>query len=231
MRGPGNDQSAGRAEWARLQRRKGRQVRVYSRIVAWAKVLLPLAALALVVTIFLSGRDEGELTEIFTPEELATLGAGLKLDNPRFAGVTERGEPFAIRAEWALPDQVLPRLVDLERPEGEIEMRDGRTISARAATGRLRREEKTLLLQGGVVIDSSDGYHFEAEQITFDLDAETAHAAGPVRGSGPSGTIEAGSFRAATGKGTGAAGSPGGQIWFESRVRLVFIPEMKPTEE
>ena len=90
MRRPGNDQSAGRAERARLQRQKRRQVRAYSRIVAWAKVLLPLAALALVVTIFLSGREEGELTEIFTPEELATLGAGLKLDNPRFAGVTER---------------------------------------------------------------------------------------------------------------------------------------------
>jgi lipopolysaccharide export system protein LptC len=194
------------------------------------KVVLPLSALAVIAAIFLAARDKGDLTEIFTPEELATLGAGLRLDNPRFAGVTERGEPFAIRAEWALPDQAMPRFIDLEKPEGEIEMLDGRTVAAQAATGRIHRADKTLELRGGVVLDSSDGYHVETALIVFDLDAETAHAPGEVRGSGPRGTIEAGSFRATAGKDANGADGPGGQIWFENRVRLVFIPRMTPSE-
>jgi lipopolysaccharide export system protein LptC len=205
-----------------------RRVRAYSRLVSWMKVLLPLAALAVISALFLSAQKTGDLTEIFTAEELVTLGAGLRLDNPRFAGVTEQGEPFAIRAEWALPDSAMPRFIDLERPEGEIEMKGGRTISAHSATGRMHREKKILVLEGGVVLDTSDGYHIETDQIEFDLDAETAFGPGPVSGTGPSGQIDAGSFRAATGRGPedgasgGGAGS--GQIWFENRVRVVFIP-------
>jgi len=202
----------------------GRRVRAYSRAVAWMKVLLPLAAVALIAAIFLTARDKGDLTKIFTAEELVTLGAGLRLDNPRFAGLTEQGEPFAIRADWALPDSAMPRVIELARPEGEIEMSDGRTIAARAATGRMHREDKTLVLEGGVVLDTSDGYRIETELIEFDLGAKTANAPGPVSGTGPRGRIDAGSFRAAAGEDS----IGGGQIWFENRVRVVLIPTKGP---
>jgi len=228
MRGARRDATGSRPNLREIGQRAARRVRAYSRLVAWMKVILPLAALALIAAIFVTTRDRGDLSEIFTPEELATLGAGLRLEHPRFAGVTDRGEPFAIRAEWALPDRALPRYVDLEKPEGEIEMKDSRTVSAQAATGRLHREEKTLVLNGGVVLDSSDGYHFETEQMIFDLDAETAEAPGPVKGSGPRGTIEAGGFRAMTGRSGSGDASAGREIWFENRVRVVFIPAMTP---
>ncbi len=199
----------------------GRQrVRTYSRAVAWMKVLLPLGSVALIAVLFLSIQDKGDLTDIFTAEELATLGAGLRLDNPRFAGVTEQGEPFVIRADWALPDSAMPRFIDLERPAGEIEMDDGRTVAAKAATGRLHRQSKVFVLEGEVALNTSDGYHIETGLIEFDLDAKTAKAPGPVSGTSPSGQIEAGSFRATI----GGDGEAGGQIWFENGVRLVFSP-------
>ena len=219
MRGPARKQIVGGAG--------RRRVRAYSRAVAWMKVLLPLGAVVLIAAIFVTARDKGDLTKIFTAEELATLGAGLRLDNPRFAGLTEQGEPFAIRADWALPDSAMPRMIDLERPEGEIEMSDGRTIAARAATGRMHRKDKTLVLEGGVVLDTSDGYHIETGLIEFDLGAKTANAPGPVSGTGPRGQIDAGSFRAAAGEG----GAGTGQIWFENRVRLVFIPDKGPDKD
>ncbi len=201
-----------------------RRVRAYSRAVAWMKVLLPLGSVALIAVLFLSIQDKGDLTDIFTAEELATLGAGLRLDNPRFAGVTEQGEPFVIRADWALPDSAMPRFIDLERPEGEIEMGDGRTVAAKAATGRLHRQSKIFVLEGEVALDTSDGYHIETGLIEFDLDAKTAKAPGPVTGTGPSGQIEAGSFRATMGGEQDGDGEAGGQIWFENGVRLVFSP-------
>lgn len=199
----------------------GRSVRLYSRAVAWMKVLLPLGAVAVIAALFLSAQKKGDLTDIFTAEELVTLGAGLRLDNPRFAGVTEEGEPYAIRADWALPDSAMPRLVDLERPRAEIELKDGRTIAASASTGRMRREEKTLVLEGGVVLDTSDGYRVESNLIEIDLAAKTANGPGPVSGTGPNGEIQAGSFRVSAGK----DGERDGKIWFENRVRLVFIPD------
>lgn len=212
MAGPGGEDYASNAGQ--------RRVRHYSRLVLWMKVLLPLAALALIGAIFLSARDKGELSDLFSAEELATLGAGLKLDNPRFAGVTSKGESFSVQAEWALPDSALPKIIDLEKPSGNIEMADGRRLTANAATGRMLREQKILVLQGSVAVDSSDGYHLTTDRLEFDLDGKTAVAPGPVAGTGPRGHIEAGSLRAEA----GPDGGGGGKIWFENRVRLVFSP-------
>ena len=144
------------------------------------KVALPLAALGLVAAIFLSARDKGDLADLFTAEELATLGAGLKLDNPRFAGVTSRGESFAVQADWAMPDSAMPRLVDLEKPRGEIELADGRRLTASAETGRMLRREKVLVLEGTVVLDSSDGYHMETARVEFDLEGNFIRTFGEV---------------------------------------------------
>jgi len=210
-RSPGGGSSGGAGQ---------RRVRRYSRIVRAMKVALPLAAVALVAAIFLSVRDRGDLTDLFTPEELATLGAGLKLDNPRFAGVTSKGEAFAVQADWALPDSAMPTVVELAHPRGEIELTDGRKLTASAQGGRLLRQEKKLVLEGDVVLDSSDGYHMETALVEFDLEGKAAHAPGPVSGTGPRGRITAGSLRAEAGD---EPGEPG-KIWFENRVRLVFIP-------
>lgn len=201
-----------------------RRVLAYSRIVSWVKVLLLVGAAGVLSALYFASQRTGDLSEIFTPEELVTLGSGQRLDNPRFAKITESGEPFVIRAESALPDSAMPRVIDLVRPEGEIEMIDGRTVSARADTGRMHRRDNTLMLAGSVVVDTSDGYHAETGSVVFDLDAETAVAPGPVSGTGPSGSIEAGSFRAVT----GPNGVRDGKIWFENRVRVVFIPESGP---
>lgn len=197
-----------------------RSVRLYSRLVTGMKILLPLGAVALIAVIFLTAREKGVLSDLFTAEELAKLGAGLKLENPRFAGVTNRGEAFVLRADWALPDSAMPTTVDLENPEGEIALADGRTVDARADGGRLDRGKATLVLEGSVTLDSSDGYHIETGIIRFNLRDKTASAPGPVSGNGPSGSIDSGSMRAAA----NGDGSSGAQIWFENRVRLVFIP-------
>ena len=201
-------------------RQTGRRVRRYSRLVTWMKVALPLAALALIAAIFFSARDRGELSDMFTAEELARLGAGLRLDNPRFAGVTEKGEPFVVRADWALPESAMARVVELENPRGEIELTDGRTLDVSAATGRLDRRRETATLAGGVTLETSDGWRIETGEVHVNFEARTARAPGPVMLEGPRGSVEAGGMRAAS----GADGIADGQIWFENRVRLVFIP-------
>ncbi len=89
-----------------------------------------------------------------------------------------------------------------------------------ATTGRLRREEKVLTFSGEVVLDTSDGYHVETAELEVDLRNKTARTPGPVTGEGPSGRIEAGSFRAAPGAGDSSAR----QYWFENGVRVVLNP-------
>lgn len=201
-------------------RKTGRRVRRHSRLVALMKVALPLAAVALVAVIFLSARHRGSVTGIFSPQELAQLGAGLRLENPRFAGVTAQGEPFVVHADWALPDSTMPRLISLEKPRGQIKLSDGRTVSVSAATGRLDRGNQTGQLEGNVSIKTSDGYQIDTAKMDFDFKKRTAIAPGPVHVTGPSGSVQAGRMHAQA----GSKGLADGQIWFENRVRVVFIP-------
>ena len=211
MRGPALEERA---------RRAGRRVRRYSRLVSWMKVALPLGAVALLAALYLGARDGGDVSDVFTAEELARLGAGMRLENPRFAGVTDAGEPFTVRADWAVPDGAMPRVIDLERPRAEIGLKDGRTVTVVAAEGRLNRRRETATLTGGVTLETSDGYRIETARVRVDFAEKTARAPGAVTAEGPRGSIEAGSMRAEG----GPEGLADGQIWFENRVRLVFIP-------
>ncbi len=72
------------------------------------KVLLPIGAVLLIGMIFMFGRERAGVIDAEQAADMAALGAGLRLDNPRFAGVTEDGDPFVVTADWALPDGPSP---------------------------------------------------------------------------------------------------------------------------
>lgn len=198
-----------------------RQLRIArrARLVGWAKVLLPVAALVVIVAIFMAGREEGDLADLFTPEELARLGAGLRLDNPRLAGVTGDDQPYQLTAVAALPDGPMAGRIAFERPEGHIETPD-RTVRASAEAGMMDRETERLELSGGVAFETSDGWSAETESVSIDLDRRAASGAGAFHATGPNGSLDAGSFRVLSDEAAGDAPT----IWFENGVRVVFIP-------
>lgn len=212
--------TAAAAAEARALNRRQRQVRRHSLVVRGMKILLPVGALVLVALIFMQGRERGSIEDLFTAEELARLGAGLRLEQPRFAGLTDGGDPYVVTADWALPDQAMPEEIALERPRGEIRLDDGREVTATAATGLMRRSAQTLTLTGDVVILSTEGQRIETDELLIDFGQKRASTPGPVRGSGPEGSIEAGRFHAEAGEG----GLSDAHIWFENRVRVLFIP-------
>lgn len=185
------------------------------------KIVLPLAAVGLIAAIFLIPRErqEGGLTAA----QIAALGAGLKLDRPRFTGATEDGEAYEIAAEWAVPDGAVPDRIELEKPVGRIETVDHGLVTMRADRGLLRRADETVALSGDVVIETSDGFRFETAEAEIDVAARTLASPGAVRITGPMGTLEAGSLRGVDARADGSGGAA--RIWFENRVHMVIIPE------
>ena len=192
----------------------------YSRLVRWMKILLPLGALGTIGAIFVVGQRLTDTASLLTAEEMATLGAGLRLETPRFSGRTDSGEPYVLRAAWALPDSAMPTEIELERPEGEIETEDGRRIEARADSGVMNRRRNDLMLRGDVVLTTSDGYRVETARLALDLERRGATAPGPIAAEGPAGSLEAGRMRLDHGD----DGEAPARILFEERVRVVFIP-------
>lgn len=183
------------------------------------KIALPLLAAGTLALIFLGSRDNvGERLGL-SPEDRAALGEGLRLFSPTFTGATERGEPYALTADWALPDGPNPEKIDLSGLEGRINMADGREVIASAPEGQFRPKARGLTLSGGVEIDSSDGYSVRAESAELDGVARILTSDSPIEAWGPSGRIKAGSMRATRDE----LGND--VVRFDGGVRLVFRPD------
>lgn len=183
----------------------------YSRIVRTLRVALPIAAIAVVVAVFYSGRAPQGATELaFRTGQFAALQSGLRLTNPRFTGATSAGEPFLIRADWAEPDGPDPKIIELNAISGSISTADGRELALTATEGTLRPKEQTVELTGGVSIETSDGYAFTTDTLHADAENRILESAGPIEGVGPLGELSAGLFRVEDGA--------DGVIWFENGV-------------
>ena len=199
-------------------RRAQARVARHSRIVRWMKIALPVVALVLIGAIFLVGRERAAVFDTDSAARLAAMGTGMRLDNPRFSGVSEEGDPFVVTADWALPDGAMPNRIDLEKPVGELQMGD-QTVTVTAATGQLFREDEKLRLEGHVVVETSDGYRVSTPSVEVDLDARTAEAPGRIHAEGPHGGIEADRARVVEGEGKDDA-----TIRFEGNVRVTWQP-------
>ena len=185
------------------------------------KVILPIGAVLLIGLIFLIGDDRNAVVDAETAADVAMLGAGLKLDNPRFAGVTDDGDPFVVTADWALPDGAMPDRIDLEKPKGEVRLGDGLTVNVIADTGQMQRKDEKLHLMGEVEVISSDGYTARTERVELDLARKSAKAPQTIVAEGPRGRLEADQMRV-------DSVDPDSRdvvMHFEGNVRLRILPK------
>ncbi|MEM1161294.1 MAG: LPS export ABC transporter periplasmic protein LptC [Pseudomonadota bacterium] len=171
--------------------RRAAEIRHYSVLVRWMKFLLPIAAMVLIGMIFIQGNDRGAVIDMQSTADAAALSAGLTLENPRFAGMTEDGQPFVVTAKSALPDGAAPDRIELDAPVGEIRLGDGITLTVTANAGEMYRNDEQLHLNGSVTLESSNGYTAKADVVELDLTTKTATVPGPVEADGPRGGISA----------------------------------------
>lgn len=201
--------------------RQKAEMRQYSLAVRWMKVLLPVAAVVLIGLIFLTGEDRDAVVDVESAANVAALGAGLKLENPRFAGTTDNGEPFVVTARSALPDGAMPDRIELELPEGEAHLSDGLKVKITANTGQMFRKDEQLHLNGDVVVETSNGYRAMTDIVELDLDTKTAKIPGAVRATGPLGGLDADRVHITP----SAPNSKNVTVRFEGNVRVTYIPK------
>ncbi|MDT0681550.1 hypothetical protein RM543_02545 [Roseicyclus sp. F158] len=189
----------------------------YSRFVAWAKVILPLAALALLSSLFLlPGR--GERTAIpFADVDIDELAREQRLGSPSYSGTTEKGRDVSLTAETARPSAAGPGIFDARMLTGALET-DGGQIGLRSDGGVIDTEADTVDLAGNVVVTTADGYVVRSDRLRSTLGQITLDTLGPVEADGPAGTLTAGRMTASE-TGTGNV-----VMVFNEGVRLVYLP-------
>jgi len=192
----------------------------YSRVVAGAKTLLPLAALGLLSTLFLISNTVDPTAPVPTaPANLAERARDLGATAPSFAGVTETGDEIVFRAATARPLSQGSERLTADRVSAGIRLAGGAGISIGADAADFDPGAQAAGLRGAVLILTTTGYRIETERLETRLDRLQATTPGPVTATGPLGDITAGRMRLHE-----AAQGHGAELLFSAGVTLVYRP-------
>ncbi|PIE09205.1 MAG: hypothetical protein CSA72_13970 [Rhodobacterales bacterium] len=161
---------------------------VYSRFVRWAQILLPLAALALLATLFLFARAPGDPTEI-PYAEVEAIARSERLSKPSFSGVTAGGDTVTASAREVRPEGEGARADGLSV---RIETPTGATVDLSAGQGQFDAAAGSARLEGLARVESSTGYQMETGALSADLKTGRVVSDGDLEVRAPYGRVTAG---------------------------------------
>ncbi|MDF0601190.1 hypothetical protein P1J78_10660 [Psychromarinibacter sp. C21-152] len=194
----------------------------YSRVVSWLKVILPLAALAGLSTLFMVARTIDPAQDIpFADVDIEELTREERIGRPTFSGMTPGGAAFSLSAERARPDPEDPGKIIGEEIRAGIDMPDGTGIEVTAGGGLVDNASRTAGLRGGVMAQTSDGYLMQAQDVTIDFDARRMWSGNEVSVTSPELKLRAGAFEV---QGDGTEDRPYVLV-FKDKVNLLYEPE------
>lgn len=194
----------------------------HSRLVGWLKVALPLAALALLSTLFLIARRiDPEAALPYAEVDVADRLREPRMTAPAYAGVTADGAAITVTAAEARPGpgtaQAAGVAAQLVTPDGARTALSAAAIALDEAAGQLR-------LSGGVQIATPQGYELRTDSVAMALDRTGAETTGTVQGFGPAGQITAGGMEIRS-----DPGAPGSYVLvFNRGVSLLYQPADLP---
>lgn len=192
-----------------------------SRVVAWLKILLPLAALAVLSTLFLFSREIDPSRAIpYADVDVEGLAREPRLSSPEYSGVTKDGAAISVSAKSAMPDPKRASLISAENLKLALESPDGGKTEISAKLAELDGVANQVNASGGVQIALSSGYVVETETLFSALDRTEVQATGGVAAQGPLGSITAAAMEISA-----APKNPSQHLLvFKDGVRLIYRP-------
>ena len=186
------------AVWQPRDVQVGQSVAQYSRFVQRMKFGLPVAAgvILLLVLLIPQFRSESERFRIGLRNMTDISSDTLSMQNARYFGTDDKGEPFSITAGSVKERPAPDKLIDLTDPKAEMAMKDGGRVNLNATNGVYDRTQEILELGGQVDLIQQDGYEMHTSQARVQLKESTASGDAPVKGKGKMGEIEAAGFKA-----------------------------------
>jgi lipopolysaccharide export system protein LptC len=194
----------------------------YSRMVAILKVLLPIAALVLLSTLFLVSRSVDPTTTIpFSQADIDDRLRDQQVTGPVFSGSTATGDEITLTAAVARPGAA-GGTASAEALTGRINIAGGREVVLSADAGRFDPAADEASLAGSVRVETSDGYDVTTEELSASLSDLRVTAPGPVSGTAPFGRLSAGSMELSRRAEGGSA-----HLLFKDGVKLVYDPKQR----
>lgn len=193
---------------------------LHSRLVVWAKVTLPLMALALLSTLFLVSRRIDPTDAIpYADVDIEERAREPRLTEASYAGVTADGSALTLSAAEARPENE-SGVSFAKVIVGTLETPDKTRVDMQAATSVMDDQNRTMTLGGGVSVTTTTGYSIQTESLVADLDQTNLSSRGSVTATGPMGKIEAGEMVLTQDPNQADAY----QLVFKNRVKLLYTP-------
>lgn len=166
---------------------------LHSRVVAWMKIVLPLAALGILSTLFLvSNRFDPSRTLPVAGLDLQERAQTLGATRATLAGVTSDGHEVMLVAETARPSPENPNLILARQVSARLRLGSAATVDIEAREGAVNQHDSSADLSGDVRITTSTGYALTTDRLIARFDALYAESPGPVAGAAPAGDLTAG---------------------------------------
>ncbi|KIN67967.1 hypothetical protein [Sulfitobacter donghicola] len=192
----------------------------HSRTIAFLKVVFPLAALALLSTLFLLSRAmETETAIPFANKEIQNRLRDQQITGPFFSGTTADGDQMSFSAERLI---TLEGQVGTNRAEGAtatLETATGAKFDLQADLVELDIAGNTAALTGHVTLNTSSGYRINTSQLDALVLSLDISAPDKVTATGPLGDLTAGNMRVFSPKDADST-----QMLFSNGVKLVYTP-------
>lgn len=194
----------------------------YSRIVSWARIILPLMALAILSTLFMfSGRFDTDQPIPYSDVEVDDLARDPRISQPRFSGVARNGASVSIAAQSARPDSEDSSVLLADALSARIETESALNVDMISGGGIFRDSGRRTVLNGGALATTSTGYRIESEEFLTDLDGVLLSTDTTVRATAPFGELEAGAMSLSREEDE----KDSYQLVFNQGVKLIYTPQ------
>ncbi|PJI85794.1 lipopolysaccharide export system protein LptC [Yoonia maricola] len=192
---------------------------LYSQIVGWAKIILPLCALGLLSTLFLFARSTTEPSDIAL-EEVEAIAREQRVSAPEFSGLTDDGATIVISANAARPDDTKPDTVNIDNIRLRMDNTDGSNIEITATQGEIDGRAALASFLGLARLTTSTGYEMETNGLVAELETGLVTSSGLLEIHAPFGQLAAGKVTFQV-----SSEDIAQQMLFTDGVRLLYVPQ------
>ncbi|WP_128254983.1 LPS export ABC transporter periplasmic protein LptC [Falsirhodobacter deserti] len=190
----------------------------HTRLVAWLKVILPLAALVMLSTIFLVSRTVNPEDAIpYAEVDVTGRAMDPRLTQPTWSGLTGDGARLNIAAAEARPPAE-GRAATITALRADLTTPDGVETRMQAGSGTFDGEAGIIEMSGQVRLHNTLGYDIRLPSLTARTDATRLEGQGPVTATAPMGQLTAGGMVLKT------DGETDYRLDFTDGVKLIYTP-------
>ncbi len=201
-----------------------RDINFHSRMVGWAKVILPVMGIALLSTLFLFSRSSTESNEI-PFAQLSELAEEQRINAPEFSGVAADGSIIKISARSAQPLEGQLDTLSIDGPSLRLDSPDGTELTISAGEGLIDGPNRYAELSGLARLETSSGYMMETAGLRADLATGEIVSDGRLKVLAPFGELEAGNVSILV-----PSMDEGQQMHFTDGVRMLYQPQSRIEE-